>query len=506
MNRASIGILVLVMMALSMTFLLGTPLHIDEAWICDLPYNWVKHGIYGSPMFTGYLEFEKLNLSQPLLFTAAMALCYKLFGFGLVQSRLISVAFSGFLVLLTYLTARRLYNAKIGLISAGLLMCNPLIFRYSRIARPEIMLTALGLLSVYLLIVSIESGRRTGYFLCGIASGAAFLTHYNGIVLVLSIFAMLLLEKDWKHVPWYMLGCILMGAVFLSHILQDYALFRVQFFDSLAKSKTTFSLSTILQSILGEQKRYFAKVEVILPSALGLGSLIYLGFSHREPHRRLIRLTLLMLVVFGSVVQSKTIKYACLIYPMLSIVTAAALIQLWKYKGLRMLALLTLIVQVSFIGDALYKNGLADYNGFSERIQRLIPPGAVVVGEFDFWFPLAQQCEYRASRAVYEIMKREHRSFEETLAGVDAEYLIFDEHWRYECEHRKGAFGIAYGEEVLRYIARCELVGEVEDRIYGHRTRDLRKALLVTQIFGLPPIRGRSNVNTDGTDAADDHR
>lgn len=479
--------LILVMMALSMTFLRGGPLHVDEAWISDLPYTWVSQGIYGSPMFTGYLQMERLNLSQPVLFTAALALSYKLFGFGLVQSRLVSVAFAGLLVLLTYLTARRLYDAKIGLISAGLLMGNPLIFRYARIARPEIMLTALGMLSVYLLISAIESGRRTGYFLCGVVSGAAFLTHYNGIVLVLAIFVMLLWEKDGKHVPWYTLGCGLVGAVFILHISQDYALFRVQFFDSLAKSKTMFSLGTILQSILGEQKRYFAKLEVIVPSALGFGSLIYLGFAHRKPHCRLIRLTLLMLVAFGLMIQSKTIKYACLIYPVLSILTAVALIQLWKYRALRMLALGALMVQVSLIGDALYKSALADYEGFSERMKRLIPPGAVVVGEFDFWFPLVQQCEYRASRAVYEIMKREHRSFEETLARLGAEYLIFDEHWRSECEQRKGAFGSAYGEEVLRYVARGELVGEVKDRIYGHRTKEIRKPFLVTQVYKLPP-------------------
>jgi len=106
-----------------------------------------------------------------------------------------------------YALAKRLFGARVGVISALLLAISPLHIWYSQEARMYILLAALGVCSAYFVVLSLEEGRLWHWLAYVLSMAMAMNAHYFAVFLVPfqnAYFLYLLLRRDvrpglWKH-------------------------------------------------------------------------------------------------------------------------------------------------------------------------------------------------------------------------------------------------------------------------------------------------------------------
>jgi 4-amino-4-deoxy-L-arabinose transferase-like glycosyltransferase len=94
----------------------------DEVWIMSASYKLAKEGVFGSDMFAGFYNAERryyLNMPGHHLVLAGV---FKVFGAGVVEARLVGVAYGVAVILLSYAIARRLYGVGAAFLTLGLLL------------------------------------------------------------------------------------------------------------------------------------------------------------------------------------------------------------------------------------------------------------------------------------------------------------------------------------------------------------------------------------------------
>ncbi|MGH2536595.1 MAG: ArnT family glycosyltransferase [Candidatus Promineifilaceae bacterium] len=103
-----------------------------------------------------------------------------------LAARLVSAVMGVGVVLLTYLLARRLAGRRVGLLAAGMAAVLPLLVIHSHYATPDMPLTFLVLLTLYLLLRAHDRWHMSSpwaYAGAGFVCGLAASTKYNGVVL-----------------------------------------------------------------------------------------------------------------------------------------------------------------------------------------------------------------------------------------------------------------------------------------------------------------------------------
>ena len=106
-----------------------------------------------------------------------------------------------------YALAKRLFGARVGVISALLLAISPLHIWYSQEARMYILLAALGLCSAYFMLLALEEGKLWHWLAYVLSTAMAMNAHYFAVFLVPfqnAYYLYLLLRRDarpglWKH-------------------------------------------------------------------------------------------------------------------------------------------------------------------------------------------------------------------------------------------------------------------------------------------------------------------
>ncbi|MFH1516933.1 MAG: hypothetical protein ABIH17_03540, partial [Pseudomonadota bacterium] len=114
--------------------------HIDEAWLGEQAYFFAHEGVIRSEMFRGYAHQEEVILITHKLFIVLGGLSVRLFGWGLVQLRLLSLLCGLFVLVLIGQHLRRghvdhpLLSSRIAPLA---LLAMPLFFRFTNYFRPE---------------------------------------------------------------------------------------------------------------------------------------------------------------------------------------------------------------------------------------------------------------------------------------------------------------------------------------------------------------------------------
>ena len=110
--------------------------------------------------------------------------------------RSITAVFGTISVLIVYLIAARIFNKKIGLISAFFFAISPLHVAHSKLIRTDITATMFILLSFYFIVVLFESKKIKHLVLAGFFAGVAIATKYtSGIIILSIILACILVNK-----------------------------------------------------------------------------------------------------------------------------------------------------------------------------------------------------------------------------------------------------------------------------------------------------------------------
>jgi len=124
---------------------------------------------------------------HPPLYYLALQAWRSVFGDGETALRGLSALFGVLTVLFTYLLGSRLFEPRVGLIAALLAAANPFLIDYSQEARMYMMLTAIGVVGMYLLVRLIDFWslrprihitHRRYYVLYVMVMAAGLYTHY----------------------------------------------------------------------------------------------------------------------------------------------------------------------------------------------------------------------------------------------------------------------------------------------------------------------------------------
>jgi len=172
-------------------------------------YNYMRVGVYQDEViFTNqalqilsnnwrWTFYQMQNYAYPPIYIYLNALFIYLFGYGLENTRWISILAGSSLPILIYLVGSRMYSQKTGLLAALMFLLSGEAILYSVIIRAESLTLFFLILAVYLFWVAESGGLRRWYLASGMVVGLAFDTKYTAIVTAMG-FVLYFLWSRWS--------------------------------------------------------------------------------------------------------------------------------------------------------------------------------------------------------------------------------------------------------------------------------------------------------------------
>lgn len=180
------------------SFLLQIPLiWPDEALIADSALNILAENRNGTDLLKGTLPgAEIFGWGYPPLFFYITAAWFKVFGFSILNQRLLSLGLSLLFLFLFFNVTARLFNGQalkhkssliLLLASAVLLATDPAYIKAAHIGRPEIAVLVLGFISLFFYLKS-QTAKTANIFslLSGFFLSLAFLSHFLAVIFLTS--------------------------------------------------------------------------------------------------------------------------------------------------------------------------------------------------------------------------------------------------------------------------------------------------------------------------------
>ena len=180
---------------------------------------WLDEGIalklaHASPLV---VTIERAFNNHPPVYFLTLHYWVKLFGDSLFYARILSVIFGVLTILMLYILGRRLFNERVGILSAFLAAISTFHIYYSQEARMYTMVAFLSLVSMYFMVRLFE--KRTFAISAGYILSSFFLlyTHYSALLIVLTqniYFIVMLLSKrkelhELNPKRWFTLQAVL---------------------------------------------------------------------------------------------------------------------------------------------------------------------------------------------------------------------------------------------------------------------------------------------------------
>jgi len=149
-------------------------------------------------------------------------------------ARILSVIFGTSTVIMTYSIAKKIYNLRVGLLSAWLLAMSVTHITYSHWAKPDVFMVFLTTVSLLFSCLILVDRRLRNYLLAGFFAGLAMSAKYNAVLIVASLFVVHLLVREKQNLLKYIFDKKLFG-YFLMLIIgffigSPYCLLAPQFF------------------------------------------------------------------------------------------------------------------------------------------------------------------------------------------------------------------------------------------------------------------------------------
>src|SRR6185503_6280998 len=171
----------------------------DEAYTLQVGYEMVNRGQLSLPMYR-YLggNIENVWHSYTPLYFVILSAHFKIFDWGLPQGRAFNLITASLVLLMTYLTGRRLFNWRVAMIAVVLLMSDQTFFERSRLLRNDFAAAAFAMLAYYLYEIAEEKKRGSYYIASGLAAGAGVMCHTNILYMLGAIGLLMLFARGWR--------------------------------------------------------------------------------------------------------------------------------------------------------------------------------------------------------------------------------------------------------------------------------------------------------------------
>ncbi len=233
----------------------------DEAYTLQVGYEMVNRGQLSLPMYR-YLggNIENAWHSYTPLYFAILSAHFKIFDWGLPQGRAFNLITASLVLLMTYLTGRRLFNWRVAMIAVVLLMSDQTFFVRSRLLRNDFAAAAFAMLAYYLYEIAEEKKRGSYYIASGLAAGAGVMCHTNILYMLGAIVLLMLFARGWRVIKQrnlyqFTLAALAVMAYEIVYDLLDYKNFVLQNRDD-ELHFGLFERWGWLRNIAGELTRY----------------------------------------------------------------------------------------------------------------------------------------------------------------------------------------------------------------------------------------------------------
>ncbi len=447
----------------------------DESWYAIPAYNLLQEGSLRNITFFSHADPLQLDVRPPAM-CLAMAASFKVFGLGVIQSRLPSLIAALGVILLTFLLGAELGSPALGSLAALLVSCDTFLFLAARCARPEAPEAFCGVLAVWLYFVSRRRDSVGLAALSGLSIGLAMNFHVNGLAAALVVGGLLIVEFKWRFLTrrrfWATVGAAFLCLVPDLYFLATSAEVRSAA-DDLYMSRATVPFSTKLMEEGFRYATYIGltkigspnwSVPVRLPVALLALAALFTVFRKNRPLGISLLTMLLPTAAWWLYLVNKSSRYFVALGPILAIAVAAAAIE-WSrdLKWRRwVVPACFLFAGSQFAGNLLlvYTYRAADVNQVGAQLRELIPAGHSTWGGITFWIPLHDRQFFSYVRA----------SVKDEVETLHSEYWILNDRVMMMGEGQGGAYADwkELREDANHYAeAHGKLVGKVSNSFYG---------------------------------------
>jgi len=264
---------------------LGWP---DEGHVFAASIIVAEHGV--REFFDKYLQIPWLGKQHPPLVPLIYGFALKSFGVHLVVARWVSLLLGLGSLLLTYAIGRILYDRKLGLVSALLLLPMPFFFRVGATALTDMPVTFFSICALFFFFRLLQAPKLNLAFLTGLCLGLGLLCRYTAVLLYIVLFFCCITENSFHKLKFHLTLIVVVSAGIL-FLWLGYAWHR----DILVTQiKTLFPYVGYVTSAPTGRKWLFSILSFRLPSGLGpyLFPLLFLGgwrlLQRRNSEDRLI--------------------------------------------------------------------------------------------------------------------------------------------------------------------------------------------------------------------------
>ncbi|HJZ98773.1 MAG TPA: glycosyltransferase family 39 protein [Candidatus Solibacter sp.] len=391
----------------------------DDGWFASPAYNFAHHGHFGTTTIDpqGYLLRPELtHINQRTFWVLPLELAaqvpwYAVFGFGLLQMRLLTALFGLLGIISIYIWTDRITGSRLAANIAALLMAQDITFLWrSADGRMDVMCLGLGMAGQAAYLLYRERSLSKAIVVGNTFVCLAGLTHPNGIILFLTLVVTMVVLDGRRlrlsHIVPFAIPFLIGAAALTVWAMTDLEGFRGQIVGNRAGDRMNLILHP-LNAIGDEITRYkyvyvgsqydpgkFAPFKSVLLIALFGG---YLGqlFVNRLKDRTAVLLAIcgaipvLVLTFFNA----KNFYYLIYVVPFLA-ANAGVLFAHWWHGGTGMrsvaVAALAVVLLVSVAVTArrtiTARKNYQEYKRLSAQIVNMLPAGETIIGPAEYAF------------------------------------------------------------------------------------------------------------------------
>ncbi len=422
----------------------GLYVDFDDAWLGEQAIMFARDGLVSSEMFQDYLRYNERILVYHKAFIWTGGLFIKLFGLSLYSLRLVSILFGLLLAGLIHLFCKKYYNSTIFRLTIIILLSCPLIFHYSAIFRPEVMLATFGFGSFFLLYEYLKQNKMIFLILSAIVAGLSVLVHLNGLIFIGAGAALLLFNKRWSGLVSFSILSAIIASLYFYEAIGNMELFRLQFVGDPSNAGSNLQWYMPFKNLINEHKRLFRKPEIYGITILFLLSVFYQIKSKTLKDRSMLVYAFSLIVLLGIISQNKTTKfYGIMLFPYFALIMAQNIYlllteseRLKSYLQKLFIVMLTLVIGYGlFFSFQVILTGKEDWVSRHRAVASHIKQNSRVLVPMNFIFNEIDNYEILAlNLARMTISDRGGEFDKETLCDLadefNIEYIVIDEKYR----------------------------------------------------------------------------
>ena len=426
---------------------------VDDAWYANRawalihtgrPFGTLDAGVFDG--YDGYWTFI------PYFGAWILSLAIRLLGLSLYSVRVVSLIFGLTLLVALYVVGNQVGGLRTGLLAVSLTALSPAFLYSAHIARPDIMVAALGFAAVGLHVTDRGERLTVKSILSGLAIALAFELHPNGIIYAPTLAVLHLFDRGrrllrtgrfWGFTAGVAVGLLIYASIhilpypqtYLALTRSIYAPWRTPPILSLHPAGWLRSLGDTLV-LLARANPWRAPLVV----AAALSLLVKAPASER----RLLGLFAAVVLAFAALVRHKLHYFAIELAPAADLVVVSFLAKLFGGSrvatqkagpvaglafGLQAALILALLLAATATSLLpLFDNPMADYEAAVQRIGQAVPAEISLMGSQTYWIGFPERRYYSWENLKYYQHSVAGSTLTDAFDALRPDYLLIDAH------------------------------------------------------------------------------